>query len=54
MGTDAGTTSWIVDAYGMEEAESVPDVVTGKPPVIGGSYGREEVPGKPAGTTTPR
>lgn len=26
--------------------ETVPGVVTGKPPVVGGSYGREEAPGR--------
>jgi glutamate dehydrogenase (NAD(P)+) len=46
MGTDAQTMSWIMDAYSMQEAETIPGVVTGKPPVIGGSFGREAAPGR--------
>ncbi|WP_338728518.1 glutamate dehydrogenase GdhB [Haladaptatus sp. DJG-WS-42] len=46
MGTDAQTMAWIMDAYSMQEGETTPGVVTGKPPVIGGSYGREEAPGR--------
>lgn len=46
MGTDAKTMAWFMDAYSMQEGETIPGVVTGKPPVIGGSYGREEAPGR--------
>lgn len=46
MGTDAETMGWLMDAYSMQEDETTPGVVTGKPPVIGGSYGREEAPGR--------
>lgn len=46
MGTDAKTMAWFMDAYSMQQGETVPGVVTGKPPVIGGSYGREEAPGR--------
>jgi glutamate dehydrogenase (NAD(P)+) len=46
MGTDAQTMAWFMDAYSMQEGETVPGVVTGKPPVIGGSYGRAEAPGR--------
>ena len=46
MGTDAQTMAWIMDAYSVQEAETIPGVVTGKPPVIGGSEGREEAPGR--------
>ena len=46
MGTNAQTMGWFMDAYSMQEGESHPGVVTGKPPVIGGSYGREEAPGR--------
>ncbi|MFC4448090.1 glutamate dehydrogenase GdhB [Halorussus aquaticus] len=46
MGTDAQTMAWFMDAYSMQEGETVPGVVTGKPPVIGGSEGREEAPGR--------
>jgi glutamate dehydrogenase (NAD(P)+) len=46
MGTDAQTMAWLMDAYSMQEAETIPGVVTGKPPIIGGSEGREEAPGR--------
>ena len=46
MGTDAQTMAWIMDAYSMQEGETVPGVVTGKPPVVGGSRGREAAPGR--------
>ena len=46
MGTDAQTMAWIMDAYSMQEGETRPGVVTGKPPVVGGSYGRDEAPGR--------
>ncbi|MFC4356514.1 glutamate dehydrogenase GdhB [Halobium salinum] len=46
MGTDPQTMAWFMDAYSMQEGETHPGVVTGKPPVIGGSYGREEAPGR--------
>jgi glutamate dehydrogenase (NAD(P)+) len=46
MGTDARTMSWFMDAYSMQEGETIPGVVTGKPPVIGGSHGRDGAPGR--------
>ena len=46
MGTDASTMAWFMDAYSMQQGETIPGVVTGKPPVIGGSHGREEAPGR--------
>jgi glutamate dehydrogenase (NAD(P)+) len=46
MGTDAQTMAWFMDAYSMQRGETTPGVVTGKPPVVGGSYGREESPGR--------
>ncbi len=46
MGTDAQTMAWFMDAYSMQEGVVIPGVVTGKPPVIGGSIGREEAPGR--------
>lgn len=46
MGTDAQTMAWFMDAYSVQEGETTPGVVTGKPPVIGGSHGREEAPGR--------
>ncbi|SEO42112.1 glutamate dehydrogenase (NADP) [Halorientalis persicus] len=52
MGTDAQTMAWFMDAYSMQEGETVPGVVTGKPPLIGGSYGREEAPGRSVAIVT--
>jgi len=52
MGTDAQTMAWFMDAYSMQEGETVPGVVTGKPRVIGGSYGREEAPGRSVAIVT--
>ncbi|MFQ6013012.1 MAG: Glu/Leu/Phe/Val dehydrogenase [Thermoplasmata archaeon] len=40
--TDAQVMAWIMDTFSMNEGYSVPGVVTGKPPIIGGSSGREE------------
>ena len=45
MGTDAQAMAWFMDAYSMQEGETTPGVVTGKPPAIGGSLGRAEAPG---------
>jgi glutamate dehydrogenase (NAD(P)+) len=46
MGTDPQTMSWLMDAYSMQEGENAPGVVTGKPPIVGGSEGRDEAPGR--------
>lgn len=46
MGTNPQTMAWLMDAYSMQEGETMPGVVTGKPPLIGGSEGREEAPGR--------
>ncbi|WP_367996210.1 glutamate dehydrogenase GdhB [Haloferax volcanii] len=46
MGTNPQTMAWLMDAYSMQEGETIPGVVTGKPPVIGGSKGRDEAPGR--------
>ncbi|WP_250137872.1 glutamate dehydrogenase GdhB [Halorientalis salina] len=46
MGTDPQTMAWLMDAYSMQQGETVPGVVTGKPPVVGGSEGREAAPGR--------
>ncbi|CDK39212.1 glutamate dehydrogenase GdhB [Halorubrum sp. AJ67] len=46
MGTDPQTMAWLMDAYSMQEGENIPGVVTGKPPIVGGSEGREEAPGR--------
>jgi glutamate dehydrogenase (NAD(P)+) len=52
MGTDARTMGWFMDAYSVLEGEATPGVVTGKPPVVGGSYGREEAPGRSVAIVT--
>jgi glutamate dehydrogenase (NAD(P)+) len=44
MGTDPQTMAWLMDAYSMQEGETIPGIVTGKPPVVGGSKGREAAP----------
>lgn len=46
MGTDAQVMAWIMDTYSMHKGYSVPAVVTGKPIEIGGSYGRQDAPGR--------
>ncbi|WP_336136646.1 glutamate dehydrogenase GdhB [Natronomonas amylolytica] len=46
MGTNPQTMAWLMDAYSMQEGETTPGVVTGKPPVIGGSEGRDAAPGR--------
>jgi glutamate dehydrogenase/leucine dehydrogenase len=40
--TDAQTMAWIMDTYSQFKGYSVPECVTGKPPVLGGSEGRKE------------
>ncbi|WP_222918071.1 glutamate dehydrogenase GdhB [Natrinema sp. SYSU A 869] len=52
MGTDPQTMAWLMDAYSMQEGETIPGVVTGKPPSVGGSYGREEAPGRSVAIVT--
>ncbi|ADB59966.1 Glu/Leu/Phe/Val dehydrogenase [Haloterrigena turkmenica DSM 5511] len=46
LGTDDQTMAWFMDAYSMQQGETIPGVVTGKPTVIGGSHGREAAPGR--------
>ncbi|CQR52211.1 MULTISPECIES: glutamate dehydrogenase GdhB [Haloferax] len=52
MGTGPQEMAWFMDAYSMQQGETTPGVVTGKPPVIGGSYGREEAPGRSVAIVT--
>ncbi|SNZ17928.1 glutamate dehydrogenase (NADP) [Natronoarchaeum philippinense] len=52
MGTDPQTMAWLMDAYSMQQGETVPGVVTGKPPVVGGSEGRQEAPGRSVAIVT--
>ncbi|MEM2226852.1 MAG: Glu/Leu/Phe/Val dehydrogenase [Candidatus Bathyarchaeia archaeon] len=46
VGTDSQVMAWIMDTYSSLKGYSVPEVVTGKPIVLGGSYGREEATGR--------
>ncbi len=46
VGTDAQVMAWMMDTYSSLKGYSVPEVVTGKPIALGGSYGREEATGK--------
>ena len=52
MGTDPQTMAWLMDAYSMQEGETIPGVVTGKPPSVGGSHGREHAPGRSVSIVT--
>ncbi len=46
IGTDAQTMAWVMDTYSSLKGYSVPEVVTGKPVSLGGSYGRQGATGK--------
>lgn len=46
MGTNEQVMAWIMDTYSQIRGYSVPEVVTGKPVVIGGSLGRKEATGR--------
>jgi glutamate dehydrogenase (NAD(P)+) len=46
VGTDAQVMAWIMDTYSSLKGYSVPEVVTGKPVSLGGSYGREGATGR--------
>ena len=52
MGTGSREMAWFMDAYSMQEGEPTPGVVTGKPPSVGGSAGREEAPGRSVAIVT--
>ena len=52
MGTDAQTMAWFMDAYSMHEGETTPGVVTGKPPSVGGTVGRDSAPGRSVAIVT--
>ena len=47
LGTNAQTMAWIMDAYGSIHGHT-PGIVTGKPVELGGSFGRNEAPGRGA------
>lgn len=46
MGTDERVMAWIMDTYSQQVGHTVPEVVTGKPVVLGGSLGRREATGR--------
>jgi len=46
MGTNEQTMAWIMDTYSQQVGYAVPEVVTGKPVVLGGSLGRTEATGR--------
>jgi glutamate dehydrogenase (NAD(P)+) len=45
MGTNAQVMAWIYDTYSAQVGFAVPAVVTGKPPILGGTSGRERATG---------
>jgi glutamate dehydrogenase (NAD(P)+) len=45
MGTNAQTMAWIMDQYGRKMGHT-PQIVTGKPIALGGSYGRDAATGR--------
>jgi len=46
MGTDERVMAWIMDTYSQQVGYAVPEIVTGKPVVLGGSEGRLEATGR--------
>lgn len=46
MGTDEQVMAWIMDTYSQQVGYAVPEIVTGKPVVLGGSNGRLEATGR--------
>ncbi len=46
VNTNAETMGWVMDTYSMLVGHTVPEVVTGKPIVVGGSLGRREATGR--------
>ncbi len=46
MGTNEQVMAWIMDTYSQQMGYAVPEVVTGKPVVLGGSLGRNEATGR--------
>ena len=45
MGTNPQIMAWMMDTYSMTQGYTTPAVVTGKPVLIGGTYGRVEATG---------
>ena len=46
LGTDEQVMAWMMDTYSQNQGFTVPAVVTGKPPELGGSVARREVTGR--------
>lgn len=46
MGTNEQVMAWIMDTYSQQVGYAVPEIVTGKPVVLGGSLGRSEATGR--------
>jgi glutamate dehydrogenase (NAD(P)+) len=46
MGTNEQVMAWVMDTYSQQVGRAVPEVVTGKPVVLGGSLGRREATGR--------
>ena len=46
IGTNEQTMAWVMDTYSMHVRQATTAVVTGKPPDMGGSYGRKEATGR--------
>jgi len=54
MNTGPREMAWMMDTYSVYEGYTVPEVVTGKPPVIGGTPGRVEATGRGVAVITER
>jgi glutamate dehydrogenase (NAD(P)+) len=46
MGTNEQIMAWIMDTYSQLHGYAIPEIVTGKPVIIGGSLGRKEATGR--------
>lgn len=46
LGTNEQVMAWLMDTYSQHVGHSVPAVVTGKPPALGGSVARREATGR--------
>ncbi len=46
VGTNQSTMAWVMDTYSTEKGYSVPEIATGKPISLGGTFGRVEATGR--------
>ena len=46
MGTNEKVMAWFMDTYSSRQGYTVPEIVTGKPLSVGGTYGRRESTGR--------